>query len=343
MSGERTETPSLRRLREARRRGEVAVSTELTGAAALAGGLLALSAVGPVLAGAAARLLRAALETAPLAPAAPAMALRSAAGAVAGGVALLAGGALGGALAAGLLQTGFLFAPAALAPRVERLDPVRGAQRLLSPSQLAAVGLGLAKAAVLVWVGTAWLRGAAPSLAGLLRLEPAALWRVLPLLAGLAIRLALALLLLGALDLLRVRRRHLRALRLTRDEARREQREDEGDPELRGERRRLHRGLLEAGQVARATVVVVNPTRLAVALQHAREGADAPRVVAKGVGRSAARIRSAARRAGVPVVRDVPLAQALHRLAEVGDEIPEELYDAAAVVLAHLYARERRP
>jgi flagellar biosynthesis protein FlhB len=143
---------------------------------------------------------------------------------------------------------------------------------------------------------------------------------------------------------------------MTRDEVRRELREDEGDPAHRAERRRLHRAVLEAGAVPRATVVVVNPTRLAVALRHERRGdrpsspaprggdpgAGAPRVVAKGSGRAAARIRSAARRAGIPVVRDVPLARALYRLAEVGDEIPEELYDAAAALLAHLYAQEPR-
>ncbi len=155
--------------------------------------------------------------------------------------------------------------------------------------------------------------------------------------------LAAALLLLGALDWALVRRRHRRALRMTRDEVRREHKEDEGDPAHRSERRRRHRALLEAGPVSRATVVVVNPTHVAVALRHERGGEDAPRVVAKGTGLAAARIRSEARRAGVPVVRDVPLARALHRLAEVGDEIPEELYEAAAAVLAHLYAAPEGP
>lgn len=124
---------------------------------------------------------------------------------------------------------------------------------------------------------------------------------------------------------------------MSRDEVRREQKEDEGDPAHRAERRRRHRALLEAGPVARATVVVVNPTHVAVALRHDRAAGGAPVVVAKGAGRAAAVIRSAARRAGVPIVRDVPLARALHRLAELGDEIPEELYEAAATVLAHLY------
>jgi type III secretion protein U len=89
-------------------------------------------------------------------------------------------------------------------------------------------------------------------------------------------------------------------------------------------------------------VVVMNPTHLAVALRHERGGPEAPRVVAKGAGGAAARIRSAARRAGVPIVRDVPLARALHRLVEVGEEIPEELYRAAAVVLVHLYGKGGR-
>jgi type III secretion protein U len=130
---------------------------------------------------------------------------------------------------------------------------------------------------------------------------------------------------------------------MTRDEVRREHREDEGDPQHRAERRRIHRALVEAAPVSRATCVVVNPTHVAVALHHARDEADAPRVLAKGLGASAARIRSAARRAGVPIVRDVALARALYRLAEVGDEIPEELYEAAAAVLAHLYGREQLP
>lgn len=339
MSGERTEAPSPRRLREARRRGQVAVSADLTAAAALAGGLLALGLGGAAALTALTRGLRTALAAAPLAPPEPGPALAAAGSSLFRALLVPAGGALAASLLAGLLQTRFLFAPAALAPRLERLDPFRGLGRLFSAAQLASVGLGLVRAAVLLAVGLQWGRGAAGTLVGLGRLDPAAAWRALPLLGDLAARLALALLALGVLDLLRAQRRQLASLRQTRDEARREHREDEGDPGVRGERRRLHRGLVEAGPISRATVVVTNPTHLAIALRHERGGPDAPRVVAKGAGRAAARIRSAARRAGVPVVRDVPLARALHRLTEVGEEIPEELYQGAAVVLAHLYGR----
>jgi type III secretion protein U len=145
------------------------------------------------------------------------------------------------------------------------------------------------------------------------------------------------LLAFGALDLLLVRRRFRGLLMMTPDEVERERREEEGDPRHKAERRRQHRALASAGPVSRAAVVVVNPTRLAVALGHRPEADEAPVVLAKGTGDDAARIRALARRAGVPIVRDVALARALYQLAEVGEEIPAELYQAAAVVLARVY------
>jgi type III secretion protein U len=343
VSGNRTEQPTPKRLREARRRGDVPQSRELTGAAALAGGLLALAATGGAAARELASLLRAQLLAAAGGSGDPAAVLH--AGLLAVGRLSLppAAGALAAAALAGALQTGFAFAPGALPPRADRVNPLQGLRRLLSPSSLLAVLLGLVKAAVLVAIAAGWLRDAAPTLAGLGRLDARALWGALPWLGGLAARLAAAYALLALGDLALARFRHRRSLRMTHDEVRREHKQDEGDPAHRAERRRLHRALVEAGSVARATVVVVNPTHVAVALRHDRGGEDAPRVVAKGTGLAAARIRSAARRAAIPIVRDVPLARALHRLAEVGDEIPEELYEAAAAVLAHLYGLRETP
>jgi len=338
VSGARTEAPTPRRLAAARRRGEVARSPGLTSAAALAAGLAALAATGPALLGALADVVRAGLSSALSERALPAAALRAAALDVAR---LSAGPALAALLAgalAGALQAGFLLAPAAAAPRLERLDPGDGLRRLFSAERAASVALGLLQAAVVAALTAAWLRATWPRLAAL---SGAA--APLPLLAGLLAPLAwlllAALAAFGAAGLLLARHRHLRRLRLTRDEVRREQKEDEGDPGHRAERRRRHQALVEAGPVARATCVVVNPTHVAVALHHRRDAGEAPRVVAKGTGAAARRIRSEARRAGVPVVRDPPLARALLRLAEVGDEIPEVLWDAAAAVLAHLHGR----
>jgi type III secretion protein U len=343
VSGARTEQPTPRRLREARARGEVARSADLQAAAALAGGLAGLAVAG--------RGMVEALSRALLATATGAGWSADPAGLAHGTLELVvrlalppAACALAAAALAGALQTEFAFSLAAARPRLERLDPVRGLARLADLGQVTRAALGLAKALLVLGLLGAWSADAARALAALPRAAaPGALGAAAPLLAGLALRLAATLAVLGVLDLLLERRRLHRALRMTRDEVRRELREDEGDPARRAERRRAHRALVEAGAVARATVVVVNPTLVAVALRHERGGAGAPVVVAKGTGPAAARVRSAARRAGVPVVKDVPLARALLRLADVGDEIPEELYDAAAALLAHLYRPQEAP
>ena len=339
----RTEQPTPRRLREARRRGEVARSPDLGAAAALAGGLTGLALSGRAMAETLGRAVRAAVASAAL-PVDPGALLRDAALLVLRLSLPPAACALAAVLLAGALQTGFTFAPEALRPRLERIDPVRGLRRIVSLESFGRVALGVGKATVLVVLLARFARDAARHLSALPgAAAPGALSAAVPFVAGLALRLAAALAVIGIADLALEKRRLRRALRMTRDEVRRELREDEGDPAHRAERRRAHRALLDAGPVARATVVVVNPTRVAVAIRHERGGEGAPLVVAKGTGLAAWRIRSAARRAGVPIVRDVPFARALHRLADVGDEIPEELYDAAAALLAHLYAAPEVP
>jgi type III secretion protein U len=362
MASARTEPPTPRRLREARRRGEVARTVDMPAAGALAGGLAGIAIFGAAQAiPALSRALRAALAgictraeallldrgtvggVAAFAPAAAEIAL-DAIRLVLRVTLPIAAAALIGALVLAALQTGFAFDLSAARPRLERLHPVHGLKRLLAPAQLGRAALAVAKGAALLGIAAAWWHGSARTIGSLPRLDGArSAWTVLLVVAPLALHLAAVLAACGLVELALERRRLRRALMMTRDEVRRDLREDEGDPDRRAARQRIHRALVEAGPVARATVVVVNPTHVAVALRHLRGEDGAPRVVAKGTGLAAARIRSAARRAGVPVVRDVPLARALHRLAEVGDEIPEELYDAAAALLAHLYARTEKP
>jgi type III secretion protein U len=334
----RTEPPTPRRLREARRRGEIGSSRELTAAGAFAGGLLGLTATAAcstrLFAGALRSALSTGLEPSITAGAATLDALR-----------LLTrvawaplGGAIAGALLVGSLQARGLFTLEAIRLRWDRVDPTTFAARALSSARLAGLLLGALKAVALLAVG--WRVGIAElrALRDPTRVAPAGLVTGLGRLGlGILIPVAGVLLAFGVVDWMLALQRHRDGLRMTRDEVRREQRDEQGDPQRRAERRRLHRALASAAPVRHAACLVVNPTHVAIALHHDRRCDEAPVVVAKGKGRAAAALRSVARRAGVPIVEDVALARALFRLAEIGDEIPEELYEAAAVVLAELY------
>jgi type III secretion protein U len=245
--------------------------------------------------------------------------------------------ACAGALLTGLAQTGGVFAPEALRPRWSRLSPSASLRRIVSPAALGRSAFTLAVGAAAIAIASLALAAQAPTLARLPRLLPGSVWSAAgSVVASAAGPLAALLAFAGAGEFLLVRHRHLRGLRMTRSELERDQREDEGDPRLRSERRRVHASLIRSG--ARAACVVVNPTHLAVALSH-REGVeDPPFVLAKASGGRAASLRREARRLGVPVIHDRPLARALFRLADVGEAIPEELYEATAAVLAHVHA-----
>jgi type III secretion protein U len=163
---------------------------------------------------------------------------------------------------------------------------------------------------------------------------------------GLLWRFAFLGVLLGALDLVVMRRAWLRRLRMSKEEVKRELRESEGDPHMKAARERAHRELLTEATIAsvrNATVVVVNPTHLACALRYDEgRGDSAPVLVASGEGALAAGIVRAAHAFGVPVVEDVPLARALIELGE-GEPIPEVLYVAVAEILRELERAEARP
>ncbi len=333
MSGDRTEEPTPRRLRQARERGQVPRSRLFSGSLVLAGGS----------AGAAAGLavatdgLRAWTATLLVQETTVPAALHQALTLLARACAPALGGAALGAAVAGLATSGWSPSSAVLVPRLERLDPVAGLRRLLSWRIAAELARSLAVAVLLlgVLVGGAWallpsslrLPAAHAPGAGLLLLRSEALrtW-------ARALLLAAAL---GVLDLVLARRRHRRSLRMSRDEVRREHREQEGDPRHRAHRRAAHRQLLLSGRargVRAASVVVVNPTHVAVALRWAPEECDAPYLVARGREDEARAIRAEALALGIPVVRDVALARGLVHY-DLGEEVPEELYRAAAVVL----------
>jgi flagellar biosynthesis protein FlhB len=335
----RTEEPTPRRLAEARRQGQVAVSRELTGAVALAAAFVVLVAAASAGAGQLIGYLRAALTSAARggdAGAALATGLRQA-------VALLAlplGLGLVATVVAGVAQTGGLFTLAPVRPDCGRLAPALG--RLLDGATFLEAGKGAAKAAVLLGLGALTLMPLAGPLAAL---AGASAGRVLAaagvLAAALGWRLVTASVVFGALDLVWQRHRHRRGLRMTREEAARERRQQEGDPRHRAERQRLHRSLSQQGGVedVRQADFVVSGDDHAVALRH-RE-LPVPVVIAAGERLLAARIKELARSSSLPIFPDPGLARALAAVPE-GAEIPEALYEPIARIVKVLLEGSRR-
>jgi flagellar biosynthesis protein FlhB len=338
--GEPTEDPTPRRLKEARDRGQIAYSGDFTSSAGFLAGVGALVAGGGALAVVLVEVVRGGLARA-VAPGEldAGEALRALVVDVLRASAPVVGAAFVAALVVGGLQAGGLFTLQPLVPKGERLNPLAGLQRMFSRDAAAQLVKALVKMAIVAAVLWAAL---APRVGELVRLVGADATRAAgwtwALVADVALRVALAYALVGAADYLWTRRRWLHGLRMTREEVKREYKEQEGDPQHKAERQRLHRELLRhrmVESVRTASVVIVNPTHLAVALRWDEATMGAPEVVAKGEALVAAQIREVARQAGVPIYRDVQLARALHQL-ELGDEIPEALYDAVAEVLRFL-------
>lgn len=238
-----------------------------------------------------------------------------------------------------VVQTGGVVASQRLVPELDRLNPIAGLRSLFSMARAFAVLRALSGGAIVGWL--AW-GSVHDHLLDLARTSGRSVWIptvVSRVAGGLALKAALVGVALGGLDLVVTRRAWTRRLRMSKDEVKREHRDAEGDPSLRAARDRAHREVIAQATVhgvRNATVVVVNPTHVACALRYDGPGGDrAPVVVASGAGEFAARIARAAHDYGVPVVRDVPLARALAEL-EVGDAIPEALYEAVAVILSEL-------
>jgi flagellar biosynthetic protein FlhB len=254
--------------------------------------------------------------------------------------------AAGAALLCGAAQTGFALSLRGLQPDLARISPLAGIQRLWSRRALVEAGKAALKfgALVLLVYGPAWtlLRAVAPG--GITAAQAAVL--TFHTAVAVLLRAALVLAAAGALDFAYRRYELEQQLRMTRQEAREEQRETDGDPAQRARRRRRARELARRRmlvEVRRADVVVTNPTHVAVALRYDAAAMPAPQVVAKGAELMAERIRAVARASGVLIVENPPLARSLFAGVAVGAQIPPALYRAAAEVLAYVWRVRGRP
>lgn len=250
------------------------------------------------------------------------------------------------ALATGFAQVGFLPSKAWAKFDFEKLNPLpRFGQMFGSKDAVLGIFATLLKVGLVVGVCGVSIASAIRILANA---APASIGEALQLaktiLVDILRRGTPVVLAIGAADYAWNRFKLEQSMKMSNEEMREENKEDNGDPHVKGQRKRRARELLKSRSIAKvktADVVVVNPTHYAVALQY-KKGMRAPKVVAKGVDEVAARIREMAKRHNVPIVREPPLARALHSTVKVGHDVPAELYKAVAVVLAFVYRQKRR-
>ena len=345
-AGQKTEAPTPKRKREARQKGQVARTPELTSWAGLlvstyllksaAGGgieatqwmtgrlsaLIEQPEVGPALDFLGEAMWRFGLVIMPLM------------------LGLMVVGVAGS-----FAQVGFAASSKLLKPKWERVNPFKGFKRLFGPMAVWDGAKSMLKVGAVALASLPPLQATAELLAGAdgMPVESVALVVGNGMMTIMR-NAALAGLAIAAADYIFQRRRNNKSIKMTKQEVRDEHKQNEGDPHMKGAIRerqmRMSRNRMMA-DIANADAVIVNPTHVAVALKYdAAQGA--PRVVAKGAGVIAAKIREKAEEHGVPMVRDVPLARTLYRSCEIGQEVPLDMYEAVARLLAFVFALKAR-
>lgn len=335
---------SQKRLDDARERGQTPRSRELTTAALLLAGAGGMAALGPQVTHNAMDFLRGGLNVSRAAAFDPAIALEAA-----GQVALqgimpvlpLLGLLFVAALVAPLAIGGWVFSSQPITPDFSRLDPMRGLSNLVSVHSASELGKAILKVVLIgSVVGALVWRDQIAFVMPLGQDSSTAMAWVGHVITRDFLWMSAVLLVIAAADVPLQLWQHGRGLRMSQDEVRRESKESEGDPLIKGkirqrQREAARRRMMSA--VPTADVVVTNPTHYAVALSYQGDRMRAPKVVAKGTDEVAARIREIATENGVPLLEAPPLARALYKHAELEAEIPAALYNAVALVLAWVF------
>jgi flagellar biosynthetic protein FlhB len=329
--------PSARRLQKAREEGDIPVSREFTLLGGLAGGLAVLAIQLGDGSQAPLRWFAGALRQGQFDA-------RAATVSVLWGALPCAAGACAAAMTVTMLQTRFMLHHGALVPDLKRISPARGIKRIFSADTLVQTGKSLVKLGVMA--ATLWsvLQALLPTVTGIAARPAAAIGPILHAQArALIVPLVGAQAVIAGADFAWVHFKHNKKLRMSLQDQKDEHKDQDGNPQVKQRLRQLarlrgKRRMMAA--VARATVVVTNPTHYAIALVYERGSRAAPRVVAKGMGEVAARIREQAALNRIPMVANPPLARALYRV-ELDSEIPGEHFKAVAEIVAYVFRLQR--
>jgi flagellar biosynthetic protein FlhB len=344
-SGEKTEEPTPERLRKLRKDGNVAKSQDITSAVSFLVVFATLSFSFPMVSD---KLIEFLLKCIAVAATmygehkeTPVYALMTQ-GLITMG--LVCGPVLAAAFVVGIginvAQVGFLFTLKPITPDLNKINPINGLKGMFNMKKVVELLKTIIKFVLISYLSYLSLKKSLRDVTLILRSDLFVGVKIIgSIIADFVLKIAAAFIVIAAADVFYQRKRYTKDNMMTKYDIKQEYKQSEGDPHHKAERKRLHQEILQGGggaAVKGADVVVRNPDHIAVALKYDKEKGSAPSVVAKGERIWAEKILDAARQYGVPVVRNVPLAQALNKL-DVGDEIPEDLYKAVAEVLTFVY------
>jgi flagellar biosynthesis protein FlhB len=335
---QRTEQASGKRLAKAREEGDVAIGRDVSMFASLAVGSVMLMWSGTALRDRLVRLVQGCVLVISTGQTRDILPLVISPAGLGLGVCAAAGAA---AVVAMIAQTGGGFWLDRVMPDPSKMFGGGKLTRLFKLDTATDLGISLVKMLTLGWVLWSSVRDDFMTLPNLLRADTATqlagIFR--PLVAGLA-KILTGLGLIAGVDFALTKYRYAERMKMTKEEAKREYKEDEGDPMIRSRRKQKHRAMIKGlinVEVPKADALIVNPTHIAIAIRY-RAGEDAaPRVTAKGKGALAETMRDLARQNGVPIVQDIPLARLLYKRVKVGRAVPTETFKAVAAVLAYVY------
>ncbi len=251
-----------------------------------------------------------------------------------------------GSILACIAVSGLNFAPQALSLKLNAINPIEGFQKLFDVKSLVKLCISIVKLIFISIIVYFYLQSKIETLAALRWAWSAQIIAVISkTIAGMLVRICIALLIIAAIDVSFQKWKHLQELKMTKQEVKQERKDTEGSPEIKARIRRIQiemtrKRMLQ--EVPKANVVLVNPTHVAVALQYKTETMEAPVMVAKGADHVAERIREVARAYGVPIIRRPELARTIYSTVKLGAPIPETLYVAVAEILAMIYRLRHR-
>jgi type III secretion protein U len=338
MAAEKTEQPTPKRLRDSRKKGQVAKSQDVTTAAVMTAAFATIGIMWDWLLQQLKELilLPAAFYSQPFDQAFQQVAYGVLTKALLLSLPVVLAGSIAGA-AGSFLQVGPLLSFEPLKPELKKLNPLAKAKEIFSVKNAVEFIKSVLKVAI-IGIIVAWIIRS--TIGPLTRLpyggEAALLASLGPIMKAVAINVIIAYVAIAGFDYFFQKHQHIKQLKMSKDEVKREYKESEGDPQIKSKRRQLHQELLANSQVQRtrqATVVVTNPTHLAVAIHYNEEDNVLPTVLAKGEDHLAQRMIAAAREEGIPIMQNIPLARALYADVSVDRYIPPDLIEPMAEVL----------